>query len=242
MSEPIEIVIDKDIQMILKSFKAINREIVFNTQETSVVHPEEKIIGLCTTFKMPCQFALTSLNRLLSALKWADTDKALIYENHIIVKNENGDTQKKEQKIHHHDNYKLIKHVDAGFADTLDEPDCTFDLTVNDIRDIKEANKNLDGGDNPIRFHLTDNTLNIVIGDNQPNALADMCKITREIEYDGPEIKLVYMPSDFVFIEGDYEVSAYENGIAVFKLKPLEVEDELVDYGLYYFLTTGIDS
>lgn len=240
--KPINITIDTYTQQILRSFKNINREIVFNTEETSVVHPEEKIIGLCKTFKMPVRFALTSLNRLLSALKWADTDTAQIFEDHMLVESAEEGDNKKSQRIHFHDNYQLIKHVDPGFMQALPQYDCRFELSSRDIKDIKDANKNLDGGDNPIRFHLSSGELKITIGDNQPNAIADQCTIIRPVNYEGPEFELIYTPSDFIFIDGDYEVYAYKHGLAVFKLAPIKVsDDEEVDFQLFYFLTTGLN-
>lgn len=238
--KPIVITIDKNIQAILHSFKKINKAIVFNTEETSVVHPEESVIGLCCSFKMPEKIALTSLNRLLSALKWADNDEAEIHENYIFVKSDEDNDTSKSQKVTFHDNFGLIKHVDPGFKDTLGEPACQFDLTAGDIKDIKDANRNLEAGiDNPIKFKIETDKLTITIGDGNTR---DECTIIRSLDYQGDTFELIYMPTDFVFIDGDYEVRAYEHGAAVFKLKPIEVDEELIDLELYYFLTSGLNS
>lgn len=239
-NKPTVITIDKLTQMILKSFKAINKEIVFNTKETSVVHPEEKVIGLCKSFKMPARIGLTNLNLLLSSLKLIGSDQVEIFDNYMIIKSQ-VDDNKKAQRIHFHDNYDLIKNVDPGFSDALGDCSCEFELTSSDIKDIKEANRNL-GGDNLIRFVISEDNLKISIGDDQPNAVADVCTIERPIEYEGDTFELIYTPSDFIFIDGDYEVKAYEHGLAVFKLKPIKVsDDEVIDVELYYFLTTGMD-
>jgi len=240
MSKPLKVKIEKHIQKILKSFKGINNEIVFNTEETSVVHPEDNIIGVCRSFKMPVKFALTNLNRLLSALKWTNNEEIEIYDSYILVRSTGDNKQEKSQKIHFHDE-KLIRHLDnTDYDSTLVDCNCEFTLTEKDINDIKLASKSLDGGDSPITFNFTENELKIRIGEDQPNLNADICTIKRPIVYSGETFSLRYLFTDFIhLIEGSYNIRCY-NTLAEFKLEPLKIRGEEIDLEVIYYLNSGI--
>jgi len=237
--KPIEVDISKEVKAILRNFKKINNEIVFHEEETSVVKQNASVIGLCTSFAMPFKFALDSMDKINKALTWANTDKIQVYQNYLHFVS---DDKEKKVKVQYHDNYKCIKHVDPGFKDTIGKPDIEFSLSSRDLKDILTGNKTIEGGPEvPIRFQFEDERMNISIGTNHPNDVSDNCSINRAVGWTGEKFELIYLPEDLALImDGDYTVSAHEQGLAVFKLKPVIIEDTEIDFGLYYFFTSGV--
>ncbi len=256
LEEGVKVNIPEYAQDIMKSFQKINRSIVFLDSETSTVDVNKRIFALCTSFKMPISFALQNLNKLLLALKSVKTNEIVIHGEYIQIEREDDKGTRREMTVHHHDNFDLIespakayeKHnmdniyemmdLDPNFADA----DLSFDLSGSDMRSIKEANKIMDGRENQITFTFKEGFMSISISD-EADDVADTWKVETPIPYDGDEFELIYHTADLdKLIYGEYTVYVYEDGIAGFRLKPIEVDGEMIDLGLTYIVTIGSDN
>jgi hypothetical protein len=252
LKDGVEIDITPTAQAILKSFMKINRSIVFLPDETSTMDSEERIFAICKSFSMPMMFALTNLGKLLNSLKWVKTERIVLYQDHILVNEMDEHNDVREMKIHFHDNIDLIDspakcYEEKGVYDILEllqispdfsDAEVSFDLNSSDINDIINANRNLDGKENPIVFNFNNNKMTVNVHDEGDTA-GDLCRIDRPIEYEQEEFELIYYTADMMFIEGDYRVHAYERGLAIFQLKPIVVEDKEIDLQLFYIIATG---
>ena len=255
LEEGVRVEIPQYAQDILKSFQKINRSIVFLDSETSTSDPNKHIFAICNTFKMPVSFALQNLNKLLLALKSVKTNDIIIYSEYIHIERKDDEGTRREMKVHHHDNFDLIEspakayetknmdniyemmELDPDFSDA----DLSFNLSSSDMRSIKEANKIMDGRENQIIFTFSEGIMSISISD-EADEVADTWRVEIPIPYSGDEFELVYHTAVLdKLIYGEYTVYAYEDGIAGFRLNPIEVDGEKIDLGLTYIVTIGSD-
>lgn len=242
------------VQEILRSFQRLNKSIVFLDDETATKDVNSRIYGICSSFTMPVSFAIQNLNKLLLALKSVNTNEIVIYNEYIKISKFNEEENKlKEMIVHHHDNFNLIncpyndyvKHdmnnvyEMMGIEKDFSNCDISFDLNSVDMKSIKEANRIMDGKQNEIIFEFKDNKMSINISDEADDA-GDIWRTETEIDYDQDEFELVYRTVDLdKLVYGDYTVYAYQEGIAGFRLKPIEVDGQMIDLGLTYIATTG---
>jgi hypothetical protein len=216
-----KVVIPDEVLTILQSFKRINNGICFNTDFTSVASEYGLGFGWYKGFKMPKEFALSSVQKMISSFKALGTNEMELHENYLVIKNED----KEKIKLAYTDP-SFIKRLSVDFEEKIPDHDLVLEINVDLLKQMKTISDRISL--NSIRFNV-----------NQDNVKVEALTLTQTqlFDYDGDmmEISLPIKErlgnyadfsvglkwSDIDLVEGSYDVHLSERTVM---FKSLDIE------------------
>jgi hypothetical protein len=197
---------------VLKNFSGINQSLQFKSGNVlKTISPLKTIyVEATVTENFPKDFALYDLNKLLAKVSlYKDAELSFDDDKVNISANKKSDYIK-------YCSPKVIVAPQDGKSITLTDPDCSFNLSHEDLEWMKKS-AGISGSPNFI-FESDGSVINFIATDIKDDS-ADQSKVEIGTVSDGKKFRVVMKVENFKLLEGSYEVAIAKKGLAQFKHK-----------------------